>query len=116
MGLLPLDGHTTGEILFEKISSFFEDNDLDMKRVCMLVTDGAPSMAGKFSGLAARWSTVVPQMTVLHCIVHQTVLCAKLSDHLKTTMDNVMAIINFIRSTSSLQHRLLSPAVVRDVC
>lgn len=106
LGLLPLDGHTTGEILFEKISSFFEDNDLDMKRVCMLVTDGAPSMAGKVSGLAARWSAVAPQMTALHCIVHQTVLCAKLSDHLKTTMDNVMAIINFIRSTSSLQHRL----------
>uniref|UniRef100_A0A3B5B1D1 HAT C-terminal dimerisation domain-containing protein n=1 Tax=Stegastes partitus TaxID=144197 RepID=A0A3B5B1D1_9TELE len=106
LGLLPLDGHTTGEILFENISSVFEDNDLDMKHVCMLVRDGAPSMARKVSGLAACWSAVAPQMTTLHCVVHQTVLCPKLSDHLKSAMDNVMAIINVICSASSLQHRL----------
>uniref|UniRef100_A0A8C5N8A0 DUF4371 domain-containing protein n=1 Tax=Gouania willdenowi TaxID=441366 RepID=A0A8C5N8A0_GOUWI len=110
LGLLPLDGQTTGEILFEKISSFFDDNDLDMK---LVITDGDPSMAGKVSGLAARWSAVAPQMTTLHCIVHQTVLCAKLSDYFEKTMDNVMAIINFIRSTSSLQHRIFHKALER---
>lgn len=104
--LLPLEGHTTGDIVFGKISAFFKDNGLDMTRVCMLVTDGAPSMTGKVNGLAARWSAVAPQLISLHCIVHQAVLCAKLSGALKTTMDNVMATINFIRSTSSLQHRL----------
>ena len=106
LGLLPLKGHTTSEVLFEKISTFFEDKGLDMRRVCMLVTDGAASMTGKVNGLAARWSAVAPRMIPLHCIVHQTVLCAKLSGELKTTMDSVMATINFIRSTSSLQHRL----------
>ncbi len=104
--LLPLEGHTTGDIVFGKISAFFKDNGLDMTRVCMLVTDGAPSMTGKVNGLAAHWSAVAPQLISLHCIVHQAVLCAKLSGALKTTMDNVMATINFIRSTSSLQHRL----------
>ncbi len=104
--LLPLEGHQTGDIVFGKISAFFKDNGLDMTRVCMLVTDGAPSMTGKVNGLAARWSAVAPQLISLHCIVHQAVLCAKLSGALKTTMDNVMATINFIRSTSSLQHRL----------
>uniref|UniRef100_A0A3Q3NFP3 HAT C-terminal dimerisation domain-containing protein n=1 Tax=Labrus bergylta TaxID=56723 RepID=A0A3Q3NFP3_9LABR len=77
LGLLPLQGHTTGEIVFGKISAFLKNNGLDMERVCMLVTDGAPSMAGKVNGLA-----------------------------LKTTMNSVMATINLIRSTSSLQHRL----------
>ena len=72
----------------------------------MLVTDGAPSMTGKVNGLASRWSAVAPQMISPYCIVHQTVLCAKLSGELKSTMDSVMATINFIRSTSSLQHRL----------
>ena len=62
----------------------------------MLVTDGAPSMAGKVSGLAACWSAGAPQITSLHCIGHQMVLCAKLSGELKTTMDNVMATINYI--------------------
>ncbi|RXN38167.1 SCAN domain-containing 3-like isoform X2 [Labeo rohita] len=106
LGLLPLEGHTTADIVFGKISAFFKDSGLDMKHVCMLVTDGAPSMTGKVNGLAARWSAVAPQLISLHCIVHQAVLCAKLSGALKTTMDSVMAIINFIRSTSSVQHRL----------
>uniref|UniRef100_A0A3Q0RPI0 SPIN-DOC-like zinc-finger domain-containing protein n=1 Tax=Amphilophus citrinellus TaxID=61819 RepID=A0A3Q0RPI0_AMPCI len=75
---------------------------LDMTRVCMLVTDGAPSMTGKVSGLTA----VAPRMTALHCIVHQAVLCAKLNGHFKNVMDDVMATVNFIRATSSLQHRL----------
>ena len=77
-----------------------------MERVCMLVTDGAPSMTGKVNGLAARWSAVAQQMMSLHCIVHQMVLCAKLRSELKMTMDSVMATINFICSTSSLQHLL----------
>ncbi len=55
LGLIPLGGHTTGEILSTKITSFFE---LDLEHVSMLVTDGAPSMAGKKRGLAARMATV----------------------------------------------------------
>ncbi len=72
----------------------------------MLVTDGAPSMAGRVNGLSARLSAVAPRMKSLHCLIHQSVLCTRLCGELKNTMDSVMAIINFIRSKSSLQHRL----------
>lgn len=104
LSLLPLQGHITGEIIFKRISAFFTDNGLDMKGVVLLVTDGAPSMAGKVSDLASRWSAVASQMILLHCIVHQAVLCAELSGELKITMNNMMAAIPFIRSASSLQH------------
>lgn len=106
LGLIPMEGHTTGEILFTKITSFFEENNLDLVHINMLVTDGAPSMAGKDQGLAARMTAVTPQLRSLHCLIHQSLLCAKLSGELKQTMDSVMEIINFIRCTSSLQHRL----------
>ena len=56
--------------------------------------------------LVARLAAVAPHTQFLHCIIHQVVLCAKLSGDLKNTMDTVMNIVNFIRSTSSLQHRL----------
>lgn len=46
------------------------------------------------------------QMRSLHCLIHQSLLCAKLSGELKETMDPIMVIINFISCTSSLQHRL----------
>ena len=104
--LIPMEGQTTGEILFTKIASFFKVNNLDLARVNMLVTDGAPSMAGREQGLAARMAAVAQQMRSLHCLIHQSLLCAKLRGELKEAMDSVMAIIHFIRSTSSLQHRL----------
>ena len=54
LGLLPLEGNTMSEAVFEKVSTFFKDNCLDMEHVWMLVTDGAPSMAGTITGPAAR--------------------------------------------------------------
>uniref|UniRef100_A0A3Q2FJ59 SPIN-DOC-like zinc-finger domain-containing protein n=1 Tax=Cyprinodon variegatus TaxID=28743 RepID=A0A3Q2FJ59_CYPVA len=92
------DEHTTVEV--EKNAYFFSNNNLDMKHVCMLVTDGAHPW------LAARWTAISPDFKYLHWIVHQTVLCSKLSRDLKQAMDDVMAIIHFILSTSSLQHHL----------
>ena len=106
LGLIPLEGHTTGEVIFQKIVSFFNEHELDLQKVCLLVTDGAPAMVGRVQGLVARLSAIAPHMQYLHCIIHQSVLCAKLSGDLKNTMDTVMSIVNFIRSTSSLQHRL----------
>ena len=49
---------------------------------------------------------VSPHVITLHCIIHQSVLCAKLSGHLGEAMDNVIKIINFLRSNSSLTRRL----------
>ena len=53
-------------------------------------------MAGRDQGFARRMAAVALQVRSLHCLVHQSLLCANF----------VMAIINFIRCTSSLQHRL----------
>lgn len=106
LGLVPLEGHTTGEVIFQKIVTFFNEHELDLQKVCLLVTDGAPAMTGRVKGLVARLAAVAPHMQFLHCIIHQAVLCAKLSGDLKNNMDTVMNIVNFIRSTSSLQHRL----------
>lgn len=100
--VIPREGCTTGEILFTKIASFFQENNL----VLAYMTGGVPSMVGSFQGLAARMAAVAPQLRSLHCLIHQSLLCAKLSVELKQTMDSVMATINFIRCTSSLQHHL----------
>ena len=78
-----MEGHTTGEA---KIVAFFNKREMDLQKVCLLVTDGAPAMIGRLQGLTARLSTVAPHM----------------SGDLKNTMGTVMNIVNFIRSTSSL--------------
>ncbi|XP_054592747.2 SCAN domain-containing protein 3-like [Nothobranchius furzeri] len=74
LGLIPLEGHTTGEILFQKIVDFFRENGLDLECINLLVTDGAPSMAGKIKGLSAWLSALAPKMKSLHCLIHQSVL------------------------------------------
>ena len=63
-------------------------------------------MVGKEKGFASRVRSDYPTVNTLHCIIHQTVLCANLSGKMKQTMDLVIKTVNHIRSTSSLQHRL----------
>ena len=38
LGLVPLEGHTTGEVIFQKIFTFFNEHELDLQKVCLLVT------------------------------------------------------------------------------
>ncbi|XP_068205777.1 protein FAM200B-like [Palaemon carinicauda] len=46
-------------------------------------------------------------MISYHCIIHQSVLCASLGDEYGEVMKTIMKLVNFLRSTSALQHRLL---------
>ncbi|KAK6485749.1 general mRNAion factor II-I repeat domain-containing protein 2B-like [Huso huso] len=112
--LIPLETYSTGEIVFEKLKGFCNQHGLDLQKVNLLVTDRAPSMTGKEKGFASRLTAIHPSLNTLHCIIHQAVLCGKLSGELKKTMDFVMRLVNCIRSTSSLQHRLFQ-ALLQDV-
>ncbi|XP_031424446.1 SCAN domain-containing protein 3-like [Clupea harengus] len=111
LAFIPLEGQTTADIIFTKLSERFERLSLSFEKVNLLVTDGAPAMVGKHRGLVSRLKEVAPQMQGLHCLIHQSVLCARLSGELKGIMDKVMRIINFIRGTSSTQHRLFRQLV-----
>lgn len=106
LSMLPLTTHTTGEAIFSAVKTFFEEKGLDLGKINLLVTDGCPSMIGKERGIVSRIVNEYPTVNSLHCIIHQTVLCAKLSGKLKEAMDTVISIVNHIRSTLSLQHRL----------
>ncbi|KAK0152133.1 SCAN domain-containing protein 3 [Merluccius polli] len=105
LALIPLEGHTTGDILFTELSKVFEWLSLSFEKY------GAPAMVGRHRGLVSRLKELSPEMHGLHCLIHQSVLCAKLSGELKGVMDRVMRIINFVRGTSSTQHRLFRQLV-----
>lgn len=63
-------------------------------------------MVGKHKGLVSRISAFNPALLTFHCIIHKSVLCAKLCGKMKETMDTVMRLVNFVHESSSLQHRL----------
>ena len=50
----------------------------------------------------------------LHCLIHKSVLCARLNGELKNVMDKVMKVIHFVRGTSSTQHRLFRRLVAES--
>ncbi|KAK0147349.1 SCAN domain-containing protein 3 [Merluccius polli] len=60
-------------------------------------------MIGREKRAVARIKEDNPELISYHCIIHQSVLCSTLSDE----HAEVMKIINFLRASSSYQHRLL---------
>ncbi|XP_059210109.1 SCAN domain-containing protein 3-like [Centropristis striata] len=114
LSLIPLEGHTTGDVIFVKLEELFQLHSLSFERVNLIMTDGAPAMVGKHRGLVSRLKQLAPQIHGLHCLIHQSVLCARLSGELKDVMDKVMKIINFVRGTSSTQHRLFRQLVAES--
>lgn len=105
--LLPLHDRTTGQILFERFQEFMNNNGLSYKNILSIVTDGAPAMIGKANGFVTLLKQINSKIISLHCIIHQAVLCAKLSGDFKNVMNTIMKIVNYLRSHSALQHRLL---------
>ncbi|KAM3860305.1 SCAN domain-containing protein 3-like [Diretmus argenteus] len=114
LSLIPLEGKTTADIIFTKLEELFTLHSLSYEKINLIVTDGAPAMVGKHRGLVSRLKEIAPQMQGLHCLIHQSVLCARLSGELKGVMDKVIRVINFIRGTSSTQHRLFRQLVAES--
>lgn len=81
--LLPLHDRTTGQILFQHFKEFMNNNNLSYQKILSVVTDGAPAMTGKANGFVALLKQNNSKIISLHCIIHQAVLCAKLSDDFK---------------------------------
>ena len=84
-----------------------KSRNIEIKSVISLTTDGAPAMLSRGKGFVGRLVKDNPGLITYHCIIHQAVLCASLGDEYCDVMEDIMKLVNFLRSTSSLQHRLL---------
>ena len=50
----PLEQSTKGEDVMQKLTEFFESEDLDWGNLCWICTDGAPAMLGSQSGFFTK--------------------------------------------------------------
>ncbi|XP_078031645.1 general transcription factor II-I repeat domain-containing protein 2A-like [Epinephelus lanceolatus] len=107
LGVTPLETHTRGEDIYAAIKEILRNRGIDLKWIVSVTTDGAPAMVGKERGAVPRMTEDNPDLIAYHCLIHQTVLCASLSEHFAEVMNTMMKLINFLRASSSLQHRLL---------
>jgi hypothetical protein len=68
--------------LHDEIKNVLQKLNIPIQKLVGVVTDGAPSMAGKNSGLSSLIAkdvknTACRDLFVYHCLIHQENLCAK---------------------------------------
>ncbi len=107
LGVTSLQTSTRGEDIYLAIKEMLRNRGIKPKQVVSITTDGAPAMIGREKGAVARLKEDNPELIAYHCIIHQSVLCASLSDEHAEVMNTMMKIINFLRASSSYQHRML---------
>ena len=72
-----LEKTTKAVDVFEKVSSFFESENLLWENLCGCCTDGAPAMLGTKSGFQAYIKKKNPNTKVVHCMIHRHALASK---------------------------------------
>lgn len=107
LGVTSLQTTTRGEDIYLAIKEMVLKRGIEPKQVVSITTDGAPAMMGREKGAVARMKKDNAELISYHCIIHQTVLCSTLSDEYAEVMKTMMKIINFLRASSSCQHRML---------
>lgn len=83
------------------------ETEIDLKHVASVATVSSPSMIRRERGLVSRFTTHHPDLMAYHCIILQMVLCASLGKRDSDVMIKVMKLVNYLRASSALQHRLL---------
>ncbi|MBN3297868.1 SCND3 protein, partial [Amia calva] len=107
LGVTPFDTHTRGKDIYMAIKEMLRMKGIDLKQVVSITSDGAPAMIGRERGAVACLKEDNHELTAYHCIIHQSVLCANLSEDYAEVMNTIMKLINFLRASTSHQHRLL---------
>ena len=92
--------------VFEKVQVFFEMHGIQWGNLCVVCTDGAPSMLGSRSGFQKLVRDKSPTVTGTHCMIHRKMLAAKtLPDILQGILENVIKAVNWIKRRA-LNNRL----------
>ena len=108
----------TGKDLYSSVINSLIRSGLSLDKLARITTDGAPSLAGKHSGLVKLMNDKIkedfPLHSVLsfHCTIHQESLC-KSSLKLKHAMDPGVRAVNSIRACG-LKHRQF-PSFLEDI-
>ena len=67
-------------------------------------------MLSRGKGLVGRILSIKDNIDLItyHCIIHQAVLCASQGDEYSEVMETIIKLVNFLLSTSALQHRFFT--------
>uniref|UniRef100_A0A0L8H619 HAT C-terminal dimerisation domain-containing protein n=1 Tax=Octopus bimaculoides TaxID=37653 RepID=A0A0L8H619_OCTBM len=100
-----LHSKTTTKDILVKVDNFFHAHDINWEHCIGVCTDGTPVMLGCCSG----FQTLIKQKALnalgTHCTIHRQDLMAKtLPDTLKNVLNDVIAVVNFIKAGALNSH------------
>lgn len=94
-----LTEHTTGQNVFDSITSYFEKFKISWELCVGICSDGAPSMVGRIKGFVTLAKTRNSNIIFTHCFLHRESLVSKtLPATLKSVLDQVVHMVNYIKS------------------
>lgn len=103
-----LKEHSTGKDVFELVDYQVKSRGLKWENCVSVCTDGAPSMQGRHKGFVAYVLDCSSKVKIVHCMIHREVLMSKtLPTQLLQTMNQMIKIVNYIKS-NSLKTRIFS--------
>ena len=76
LGLIPVVS-TTGQCLFDAISNFMKEYNIDINDCIGLGTDGANNVSGEANSVFSRFRDVNPDIQFIKCTCHSLALCAE---------------------------------------
>ena len=107
----PLLIDSKGESIFKVVDNFFQEKEIPLCNIIVSATDGAPAMVGRHRGFIAYLKNAVPNVFVVHCVVHRGHLVAKhLSHRLHNSLHIVITAVNKIKSS------VLKDIIFRQLC
>ena len=107
----PLAKNTTGEEIFKKVDSFFEEHQLEWSNCVSVCADGAPAMMGSKKGFMSFVKKKNNNILVVHCLLHRENLATKeIQENLAIVFKEVVSVVNYIKS------RPLNTRLFRALC
>lgn len=89
---------TTGADIFNYLDGFMKEHEIGWSK-CVVITNGAHAISGKYSGLAAKIKVVFLLVEWVHCSIHREALSVKgMKENIKDMFGDSVKIINLIKS------------------
>lgn len=76
LGIIPVIS-TTGESLFNAITTFLSENNIDIRNCIGLGTDGANNVSGEVNSVFSRFRNLIPNIKFIKCTCHSLALCCE---------------------------------------
>ena len=99
-----LETTTRGVDIYNKVSNYFDDNEIPKTNIVSCAADGAPAMMGKNTGCLKLLKDENPNMLVVHCVIHRENLVAKnLAPKLHEILHSAIKCINYIKANAKTE-------------